>query len=203
MSKFDEKKIKVRIFMLNNKIKKKALFISFMLLGYMSHGQIAKIGVKGGLNYADFQTKKFDTEAITSYHFGPTLNIKLFKGASLQGELLYSSIGAKYKKPINNILKEYNNKLGYLAIPIGLQINLSENIYIETGPQFSFLLSNKDHFNFSDDNSYDLGYFGGVGFKLFKGIHLGARYIVGTKDVYPDFNSKTNVLQAYVEVKVF
>jgi len=83
-----------------------------------------------------------------------------------------------------------------------LQIDVRENIYIEVGPQFSFLLKNKDDFNFNKDNTYDLGYVGGIGFRLLKRVNIGARFIGGTKDVYPDFKSKTNVVQAFVEIKI-
>lgn len=171
------------------------------LFSHFSNAQITQIGIKGGLNYANFKTNNFDTKAITSYHFGPTVNLKLFKGLAVQGEILYSTVGGKYKKPVDQIVKEYKNELGYLSIPLSLQVNLSNNVYIEAGPQFSFLLSNKNEFDINNDNSFDLGIFGGIGFRLLKHVNLGARYIGGTTDVYSTNESKNNVVQAFVEIK--
>jgi len=127
------------------------LFLCFL----NSNAQIAQIGIKGGLNYSDFQTDNFDTKAITSYHIGATVNFKLIKGVAAQGELLYSTVGGKYKKPIDEVFQEYKNELGYISIPLSLQVNIRENIYIEAGPQFSFLLKNKNNFNFDNEETYD------------------------------------------------
>lgn len=182
---------------------KKKIFTLLLvtLLNNQTQAQIAEIGIKGGVNYANFKTDSFDTSAITSYHFGPTLNLKLFKRVALQGEILYSTVGGKYKKPVDEIVKEYKNELGYLAIPLSLQIGLSDNIYVEAGSQFSFLLSNKNEFDINNENTFDLGFFGGIGFRLFKHVNIGARYIGGSKNVYKTNEFKNNVGQAFIEIK--
>jgi len=181
--------------------KQHTILFLFLIFCTISNAQILQFGIKGGLNYSDIQSNSFDTKAITSYHFGPTVNFKMFKGASIQAEVLYSTIGRKYKKPVNQIIEEYSNKLGYISIPFSLQVNVRENIFIEAGPQFSFLLKNKDNFNFENDNSYDFGLFGGIGFKLLNNLNAGARYVGGTKNVYPEIKSRTSLLQAYIEIK--
>ena len=187
--------------MLVTKRFKTVALLFFFISSFMSYGQILQIGLKGGINYSDFEKNSYNTKAITSYHIGPTVNFKLFKGVALQADVLYSTVGGKYKKPVDQVFNEYKNKLGYISLPLALQVHIRENIFIEAGPQFSFLLSNKDDFNLGNENSYDLGYFGGIGFRLFKNLNIGVRYVGGTKNVYPEIKSRTSLTQAYLEIK--
>jgi hypothetical protein len=156
-----------------------------------STAQTVKLGVKAGLNYANFTGSDIQTDAITSYHAGLIVEIGLSDSFSLQPELLYSTQGASYE----NAIDEYKNELGYIAIPVMAKIYLSDSFSLELGPQASFLLSKKDEFNLEDYNSFDFSANAGLGIKLTKSLFLQARYSLGLTEVSKNANVKNNVIQ--------
>lgn len=155
------------------------------------HGQTIKIGIKGGLNYANLNGSSIQTDAITSYHAGLLANISLLDSFSIQPEILYSTQGASYK----NALTEYKNELGYIQIPIMFKIGLTNSISLELGPQGSFLLSKKDDVVLNNYNSYDFSANAGVGLKLTKALFLQARYSLGLTDIAKNTEVKNSVFQ--------
>jgi hypothetical protein len=156
-----------------------------------STAQTVKLGVKAGLNYANFTGSDIQTDAITSYHAGLVVEIGLLDSFSIQPELLYSTQGASYE----NAIDEYKNELGYIAIPVMAKIYLSDSFSLELGPQASFLLSKKDEFNLGDYNSFDFSANAGLGIKLTKSLFLQARYSLGLTEVSKNANVKNNVIQ--------
>ena len=156
-----------------------------------STAQTLKIGVKAGLNYANFSGSDIKTDAITSYHAGLIAEIKLLNSFSLQPELLYSTQGASYK----NAIDEYKNELGYIAIPVMAKIYLTDSFSLELGPQASFLLSKKNDVILNDYNTYDFSTNAGLGLKLTKSLFLQARYSLGLTEVSKNANVKNNVVQ--------
>lgn len=172
---------------------KNKLFLTIVLLFVLqnTNSQILKIGVKGGLNYANFTDTSIKTDAITSYHAGIITTIKLTKSFALQPELLYSTQGASYE----NAISEFKNELGYLSIPLLAKLNLSESLSLEIGPQASFLLSKKDEFDFNDYNTFDFAVDGGLGLKLTESIFIQARYILGLSEISKNAQAKNSVFQ--------
>ena len=179
---------------------KKILLLATILLSgsTIAYAQSIKIGVKAGLNYANqtgttitVNSKNYQTEAISSYHAGLVAELSLFKGLSLQPELLYSTQGATYK----NALGDITNKVGYLSIPVMIKIGLSKSISLELGPQASFLLSEKDNVDLSKSNSFDFAVAGGLGLKVTKSIFLQARYGLGLTEISKEAQTKNSVVQ--------
>ena len=124
-------------------MKKTILVIAFMfMLSFTAQAQLLQIGVKAGLNYANFSGTDIQTDAITSYHAGLIAEIKLLDKFAIQPELLYSTQGATY----NTALGDFTNELGYISIPVLAKIYVSKSFSIELGPQASFLLSERDDF---------------------------------------------------------
>jgi opacity protein-like surface antigen len=172
---------------------KKTLFLttSFLLLALNTQAQLLQIGLKAGLNYANFSGTKIQTDAITSYHAGLVTEIKLLEKFAIQPELLYTTQGATYE----TVLGDLENELGYIAIPVLAKIYLSKSFSLELGPQASFLLSEKNEFDSSNSNTFDFAVDAGLSFKITKSIFIQGRYVLGLTEVSPNADAKNSVLQ--------
>ncbi|NHN25218.1 PorT family protein [Flavobacterium jejuense] len=172
---------------------KSKLFLTIILLFSLQivTSQIFKVGIKGGLNYANLIDTSIKTDAITSYHAGFVSVIRLSKSLALQPELLYSTQGASYE----NAISEFKNELGYLSIPFLAKLNLSESVSLEIGPQASFLLSKKDEFDLNDYNTFDFAVDGGLGLQLTEHLFIQARYILGLNEISKNAEAKNSVFQ--------
>jgi len=172
---------------------KNKLFLTIVLLFSLQivTSQIFRIGVKGGLNYANLTDTSIKTDAITSYHAGFIGIIRVSKSLALQPELLYSTQGASYEDAIS----EFKNELGYLSIPLLAKLNLSESLSLEIGPQASFLLSKKDEFDLNNYNTFDFAVDGGLGLKLTESIFIQARYVLGLSEISKNAEAKNSVFQ--------
>ena len=172
---------------------KKTLFVIVLLfvITLSVQAQLLQIGVKAGLNYANFSGTTIQTDAITSYHAGLLAEIKLLDKFAIQPELLYTTQGATY----NTVLGDVKNELGYIAIPVLAKIYLSKSFSLELGPQASFLLSEKNNFDASDPNTFEFAVDAGLSFKVTKSIFLQGRYVLGLTEVSPNADAKNSVLQ--------
>jgi hypothetical protein len=167
------------------------LTITLLLIGFSSQAQLLRIGLKAGLNYANFSGTNIQTDAITSYHAGLISEIKLFDKFAIQPELLYTTQGATY----STIVGDVENELGYIAIPILAKIYISKSLSLELGPQASFLLSEKNKFDVTNSNTFDFAVNAGIGFKITKNLFIQGRYCLGLTEVSPNAESKNSVLQ--------
>jgi opacity protein-like surface antigen len=173
-------------------MKKTILVIAFMFaLSFTAQAQLLQIGVKGGLNYANFSGSDIQTDAITSYHAGLIAEIKLLDKFAIQPELLYSTQGASY----DNAGTEFKNELGYIAIPLLAKVYLSKSFSLELGPQASFLLSERNNFDVNDANTFDFAVDAGLSFKVTKNIFLQGRYVLGLTEISSNADAKNSVLQ--------
>lgn len=173
-------------------MKKAILTIVLMFTATLSvQAQLLQIGVKAGLNYANFTGTEIQTDAITSYHAGLLAEIKLMDKFAIQPELLYTTQGASYKEAD----QEFKNELGYIAIPVLAKIYLGESFSVELGPQASFLLSEKNDVDFEDSNTFDFGLAGGLSYKITKNIFVQGRYVLGLTEISSNADAKNSVLQ--------
>lgn len=179
---------------------KKTIMAAIVFFAFSSNiqAQLVKIGIKGGLNYANqtgssitVNNLNYKTDAITSYHAGLVAEINLMESFSIQPELLYSTQGATYK----NAVEEFKNELGYLSIPIMAKIHLNKVVSLELGPQASFLLSEKNNFDVKDTNTFDFAAAGGLGIKITKNFFLQGRYVLGLTEASKDAEVKNSVVQ--------
>lgn len=172
---------------------KKTVFltITLLFLAVNTQAQLLKLGVKAGLNYANFSGTEIQTDAITSYHAGLVAEIKLMDKFAIQPELLYTTQGATYK----TALGDFENELGYIAIPVLAKIYLSNSFSLELGPQASFLLNEKNDFNLNDSNTFDFAIDMGLGLKVTKNIFIQGRYVLGLTEVSSNADAKNSVLQ--------
>ncbi|OYX79799.1 MAG: hypothetical protein B7Y83_19125 [Flavobacteriales bacterium 32-34-25] len=180
---------------------KKSILVAIMLFSLTAvlQAQSIRFGVKGGINYANqngteitVNSENYDsTDAITSYHAGLVAEVKLFDRFAIQPELLYSTQGASYK----NATEEFKNELGYLSIPVLAKFYLSKSLSLEVGPQASFLLSERNDFDYKNSETFEFAAVGGLGLNITKNLFIQARYGLGLTEASKDADIKNSTFQ--------
>lgn len=166
----------------------------FGLIGLvtMSFGFGQSFGVKGGANISTISKERNwdDTNARLGYFVGAYMHAPINSVFSIQPEVLYNSVGVKYE----NGRASHTLGLDYISVPIMFQFEPIPKLYIEAGPQMSFLVGNSDrnkmddvvtikkYRNNSNYNSFDLSGGVGLGFRI-NNITIGARYLIGFTDI--------------------
>jgi hypothetical protein len=163
--------------------------VLFVATAATTQAQLLKIGVKAGVNFANFSGTEIQTDAITSYHGGLVAEVKLLDRFSIQPELLYTTQGAEYKTAFG----DFKNELGYISIPVMAKIYLSDSFSLEAGPQASFLVSEKKDFDAEDAETFDFGVNFGLGFKITESIFVQGRYGLGLTEVSKEAEAKNSV----------
>lgn len=174
-----------------------SLLIIIVLSVNMLHAQkneLLQLGLKAGINYANYTGSDVNTDAITNFHAGLVLEIKVLKNFSFQPELLYSTQGAE----VDNLGEQFKNELGYISIPVLAKFNLNDNLSLELGPQASFLLSERNEVEAGDSNTFDFAVAGGLSYKLGKHFFIQGRYGLGLTEPKRDADVKNSVLQASI-----
>ncbi len=156
-----------------------------------------QIGAKAGVNLSTLTGDISGIKGRTSFHLGGVAEFPISEKLSIQPELLFSSQGAKYSDEGSLILN-------YLQVPVMGKYYVMDELSLELGPQFGYLLSAKLKYD-SDENgndpgpnteggrsqsvetedvksdvkSIDVGLLFGLGYKLDSGINFGMRYNLG------------------------
>ena len=177
-------------------MKKISLILTICLLGiFTSNAQMLQFGVKGGVNFANYtngEIEGVDFNQVTSYHFGLVTELKLLENLSLQPELLYSTQGSE----LGSIDEQVKNELGYISLPVMAKFYLTTNrLSIEAGPQFSFLVSERNELDTTDTNTFDFGIGGGLSYKITDGLFISGRYIAGLTEVKKEADAKNVLIQ--------
>jgi len=180
---------------------KKSILIVALLFGLATtiQAQSIRFGIKGGINYANqngtditVNAQNYNTtDAITSYHAGLVAEVKLFDRFAIQPELLYSTQGATYK----NAVEEFKNELGYISIPVLAKFYLSKSLSLDLGPQASFLLSEKNDFDYKDSKTFEFAVAGGLGLNITKNLFVQARYGLGLTEASKNADIKNSTFQ--------
>ena len=165
-----------------------------------------RFGLKAGLNISTLSGG--DSSSKAGFYGGLFANVPVAQDFSFQPEVLYSGMGAKAKS--NSDLKV---NLDYISVPLMIQYNALPNLYVEAGPQFSFLINSKLKYksNSTDGKdvfkTFDFGIGLGAGYYFTQNIGLTARYVAGLNDVMknrPDLStdkSKNGVFQVGLAYK--
>ncbi|MDR6462099.1 porin family protein [Chryseobacterium sediminis] len=141
-----------------------------------------KFGLKAGLNVSTLSN--MDMKSKAGFYGGVFMNIPVAKDFSVQPEVLYSNAGAKQKGDSNAKLE-----VEYISIPVMFQYKVLPNLYVEAGPQFSFLMDAR----LKDDvgslhlknatRGFDFGIGLGAGYNITKNIGVNVRYTAGLSDI--------------------
>lgn len=189
---------------------RKLLFSVAMLTFVGANAQT--FGLKGGLNISyisNYYEEPANPKSKIGFNAGVFYNQSLNEKLKIQPELLYSSKGMKYKYG--------TEEFSYLSLPVFIQYSIVPNLYIEAGPEISYLLSSKDKFNGNEDyygetidnmedmKKIDFGLGLGLGYNITNEFGVNARYVQGLLDVYKETTegdiAKNSVLQIGVYYK--
>ncbi|HEX8656884.1 MAG TPA: porin family protein [Hymenobacter sp.] len=203
------------------------LLFCFLFLGLSAQAQF---GVKAGVNQAVLSgSVGGDAKYQTSYHAGVFYEAKILGPISLQPELLYSLQGAQARSLVRDRnLEEFDTKLHYFTVPVLVKATIGP-LFLEAGPQFSYLVSSQDkgrlqvdltssgpreylalnRNNGADYKKGDLGVAVGGGIQLPLGLAVGGRFTTSLNNI-GDYRAisgvnnpelKNRVFQAYVSVQ--
>lgn len=105
------------------------------------------LGVKAGVNFSniikDDGNNNFNTDYLTGYHAGITLDIKLLDNLAFTPEALYSTKGYKSSSTFG----DFTQTTHFIDIPILASIKLGGGLNLVAGPQVSFLMSTTNTFD--------------------------------------------------------
>jgi hypothetical protein len=148
------------------------------------------VGLKGGANYSnvyDTQGENFATDPKFGFVGGVFLTIPIGRFLGIQPEVLFSQKGFKGTGTLLGSSYGLTRTTNYIDIPLMVSIKPAQGITLMAGPQFSYLLKQKDEFTtdittaeqieeFSNDNirKNTLGFIGGIDFN-FNHVVLGTR----------------------------
>ncbi|MEI6820980.1 MAG: porin family protein [Bacteroidota bacterium] len=111
--------------------------------------EILQMGAKIGTNYSnvyDVQGQDFVADPKFGLVFGGFIAIPIGKYIGVQPELLYSQKGFKATGKLLGYTYEYKRTTSYVDIPILFQLKPSQFLTIVAGPQYSYLVSQKNEF---------------------------------------------------------
>lgn len=172
----------------------------------------ATFGLKGGFNYSnvyDSQGEEFDADAKFGLAAGISVAIPIGKYIGVQPELLLSQRGFQGSGQILGSPYYFTRTTTFLDIPLLFALKPSKYITIVAGPQFSFLLNQRDVFEnanttFAQEQEFEnddarrnlLCFTGGLDFNL-RHLVLGGR--VGW-DVQSNHNNGSSSTPRYKNV---
>jgi hypothetical protein len=121
-------------------MKKTILFTLVMTAGISLNAQVS-VGLKGGTSFSSIQIKessqsmKSSSDNRTAFMAGGYATISMSDKLKLQPEFLYQGMGGS----IDNVT--FKNE--YVSIPVLLKYGITDNFYLEAGPQFSLWLQER------------------------------------------------------------
>lgn len=174
-----------------------AIFLSSALLAQTQ----AKIGLKAGLNVANFNLEEDEAnDARLGLHAGLLAHIHLAPQWALQPEVVYSGQGTE--------LGDNKFKLDYINVPLMIQYMFDNGFRLQAGPQLGFLLNAKienngsDFENTEDYKKTDVGIGAGVGYLSYSGFGIDARYNFGLSNIN-DFDPSNKITNRVFQIGVF
>lgn len=177
---------------------KKLLFALALAACSLSFAQ--QLGIKGGLNYTNLANLE-DSSAKIGFNAGVFVHIPLAGKVGFQPELLYTTKGAKEDGNGDGSID-----LEYISLPVMLQYNVTPQLYVEAGPEFSLLLTSEikeagKSIDIKDQTeNIDYGVAVGAGYYFFSNLGITARYVFGLADNFknnPTFNNESITSQVF------
>jgi hypothetical protein len=184
------------------------VIIAVLALSTASFAQLS-VGIKGGLNLANLGGDVENSDMRPSIHLGGYLNLPLSDVFSFQPELLYNSVGAKFKDGGDKL----TNKLNYISIPVMFLYSFG-NFNVQAGPQLSLLASAKAKYDISGQTGTedikdglkgtDFGFNLGLGANFDK-LNASVRYSIGLSNINDGGTGdiKNNVIQLSLGYRIF
>ncbi len=144
------------------------LILSLIFICSASFAQNIQFGLKTGINLSSIkawdQSSEYPYKPKIGYRFGLHTLVKVSDKWGIRTEILYSLDGTTAEGRYNSNMKIH---LKRISIPIQFNYAPSDWINFEVGPEFNFLLNNKETSFLHRGNDY--------------GISIGAEIIIGKK----------------------
>ncbi len=108
------------------------------------------IGVKAGVNYSnmyDSQSRDYSADGKIGIAAGGFVSIPIGTYFGIQPELLFSQKGFKATSSVLGSDVSLTRTTSYIDVPIFFAVKPSEMVTILVGPQYSFLMKQKDVFS--------------------------------------------------------
>ena len=154
-----------------------------------SAGGPFRFGVKAGVNVNEmkFNESAFDasnrsgfTGGVTLQFVAPILNI------GVDASVMYTHRQNRIYFTEDGETEGITSNSDYIEIPVNFRWNISVPLiskvvtpYLFTGPDFSFLMSNKNVKNAWNNRTFDLGWNFGLGLRFVDHLEIGASYGLG------------------------
>jgi predicted small secreted protein len=164
-----------------------------------------RFGVQAGVNMAKFNDNNYsydlNTNTKTGFHFGAFVNIPLGGPLRFQPGILYNTYGSKLDvRPgfpasaagTSTTAQSVEQDLQYISLPLMLQFQSRTGVFVELGPQVSFLGKTELQYENSDEDNkdafdkLDVSAAIGAGYLSRIGIGLNLRYNFGLSNVVED-----------------
>lgn len=181
-------------------MKKVILAAAALLVSVSAFGQSFDWGVKAGLNLADV-SKAEGSKMKPSVYAGVFAEFNLVSDLlSIQPEVVYSRQGWDMK---NDGIKTHV-RLNYLNVPVIFKLYMIENLSLDLGPQFGFLLNAaakakdgdvKVKEDLDGFKNFDVSMGMGLSYKFMDMMDVTARYNLGLTKLVDDVKAKNNVIQ--------
>ncbi|MCX2743971.1 porin family protein [Mangrovivirga sp. M17] len=122
------------------------IFLFATVISFQGKAQDIGIGVKGGMNFATIESStSFDNR--TGYQVGAFFRFGNSSRLAVQTEVLYNTKGAEFQNE--------EIKLDYLSVPVLVKFGVVGPLYIEAGPQISFLTNSVREIESGNNESLD------------------------------------------------
>lgn len=173
------------------------IIITFIVFANVhdSMAQHSNVGMKGGLNLAEFGGDAVGLKNKPGLHIGFFVTNEISETFSLQLEVIYSQQGAQFQGNSDDKFI-----LNYVNVPIVIKAFIEEGFYLQAGPKAGILIKAKiDDGRNSEDvkdefNDLDLGFFVGLGYKSKNNVNFDLRYNSSLTSILKEpFNSRTQI----------
>lgn len=127
------------------------LTISSVFAQYDDRRDSIEMGIKAGVNVSnvwDSEGEEFTADSKAGYAIGAFVGIPIGHFLGIQPEVLISQKGFKGSGTLLGFPYSTTRTTTYLDIPLQVQIKPIEVLTIVAGPQFSYLLKQKDSYTF-------------------------------------------------------
>lgn len=137
-------------------MKKVILLIAFVTISvtnsnaqFTNDGSAVSFGIKAGTNYSnvyDSDNEDFVADGKFGFAAGAFVAIPLGKFVGIQPEILYSQKGFKSSGTYFGSTYEMTRTTDFIDVPLLLAVKPIDQVTLLFGPQFSYLLKQKDNF---------------------------------------------------------
>lgn len=185
------------------------LITSFILLFSATNyaQEDLKFGVKGGVSTTNLTSDYFSqTNNTMGLYVGFFSEIPLSRRLFIQPEVLYANQGAEIEAILDGGTASGEYVLDYLQVPVLAKFRFFQNLSLEAGSSFNFLLNQeyKAGINSRSDfaKSFEFGGVVGVSYGMHNGLFGSARYYQGFTDAFNQNSGPKDVTNSGFQIGV-